>query len=406
MKTPLSICLLILSIAFVQAQDGELFRFKFAEGDSWRINSVVRQKVYVNRQFSHSAEITNRITVRVSDVRDGSARHDCTFMTSERTSNRSFSWGREYESVFRRNELGSYDIADSYFMPVVRNVPTFPEGPVSVGQSWKGTGIEAHDLRDHYGIEKPFTVPFDVVYTYDGQVDYKGKQVHLIRAEYTLFSESPKNHVPKAGDNGKVQDYPVSTLGHSKQELFWDNDLGLIPYYRETYRIQLTLASGTVLLFTGDAEAFVTESALMDRKQIAKEMNEEISRLGIADVRAEDTDNGVTISIENIQFEADSARLTASEQEKITRIAALLERYPDKELLISGHTALAGTASGRQKLSEERAASVARFLVEMGVRSEYNVYTRGFGADKPIAPNDSEVNRSRNRRVEITILEK
>mgnify|MGYP001810904818 CR=1 FL=1 len=42
----------------------------------------------------------------------------------------------------------------------------------------------------------------------------------------------------------------------------------------------------------------------------------------------------------------------------------------------------------------------------MGVRSEYNVYTRGFGAEKPVAPNDTEANKSRNRRVEITILEK
>ncbi|HPA10619.1 MAG TPA: OmpA family protein, partial [Treponemataceae bacterium] len=100
------------------------------------------------------------------------------------------------------------------------------------------------------------------------------------------------------------------------------------------------------------------------------------------------------------------ARLMPAEKEKITRIAALLERYPDKELLNSGHTALAGTPGARQKLSEERAEAVAQFLVEMGVRSEYNVYTRGFGAERPVAPNTTEANRARNRRVEITILEK
>jgi outer membrane protein OmpA-like peptidoglycan-associated protein len=114
----------------------------------------------------------------------------------------------------------------------------------------------------------------------------------------------------------------------------------------------------------------------------------------------------VTISIENIQFDADSANLLPQEKEKVRKLAGILERFPDKDLLISGHTALAGTAAARQKLSEERAAAVARYLVEMGVREDYKVYTRGFGSDKPVAANDTEANRARNRRVEITVLDK
>ncbi|HPS45210.1 MAG TPA: hypothetical protein PK542_12070, partial [Treponemataceae bacterium] len=51
----------------------EQFRFKFAEGDSYRINSVVHETVYLNRALSHQAEITNRITVDVSDVRAAAA---------------------------------------------------------------------------------------------------------------------------------------------------------------------------------------------------------------------------------------------------------------------------------------------------------------------------------------------
>ena len=411
-----------LLIAAILPAGAEVFRFKFADGDSWRINSVVTESVYANRELSHAAEITNRITVRVSDVRDGSARHDCTFMTSERTTNRTFSWGREYASSFRRDEFGNYDIDGSYFMPVVRNVPTFPEGDVKPGQSWKGKGVEAHDLRDQFAIDTPFTVPFDVVYTYEGPVEREGKTLHRIKAEYVLFFDTPeKTDDPRlrketgtdkganpvtAPEGQEARDYPVTTMGHSSQTIFWDNELGMIPFYNEEFRIQLKLASGTVLEFRGTAEATVTESELMDREKIVKEMNEEIQRLGIEDTTASSTEEGVTISIEKIQFEADSARLLPSEKAKITHIAALLERYSDKELLITGHTALAGTAGARQKLSEERAAAVARFLVEMGVRNEYGVYTRGFGADKPVAPNDTEENRSRNRRVEITILEK
>ncbi len=385
----------------------ETFRFRFIEGDQWRINSVVHESVYVNRKLSHTADITNRVTLRESDVKtdaDGllSALQECTFMTSERNTNRSFEWGREYESSFRRNELGTYSIGREYFMPVVRNVPTFPKGDVKPGQSWKGTGEEAHDLRDGFGIEEPFRVPFEVTYTYVGPQVKDGKTLHLITAEYTLFYDSPST--VKSGD--KNADLPATTMGWSKQKLWWDNERGVLPYYSEEFRIQLQLDSGTVFEFRGTAEATATETVALDRNQVVRNLNDEISRLGIPDTTAAATDEGITISLENIQFEPDSARLLPSEKQKISKLAAFLERYPDKELLITGHTALAGTAEARQELSEERAAAVARYLVETGVRSEYNVYTRGFGAEHPIAPNDTEANRSRNRRVEITILDK
>ncbi|HKL85824.1 MAG TPA: OmpA family protein, partial [Treponemataceae bacterium] len=366
---------------------GEQFRYQFSNGDSYRINSVVKENVYVNRIFSHSADITNRITVKVSDTRPAtkteaaSALHDCTFMTSEKTSNRTFSWGREYKSIFRRDELGMYNISPEYFMPVVRNVPTFLEKDVKPGDTWTGTGEEAHDLRDRFGIQTPFRAPFNVHYTYVGPTEQEGKTLHIIDAEYTLFFETPVD-VQKKAPSGS--DYPVLTMGYSKQRILWDNKGGYVPFYNEEFRIQLKLRSGDVYEFRGTAEAAVTENVLIDRKQAIKDMNDEISRLGIEDVNASDTEEGITLSIENIQFEADSARLLPSEKIKITKLAAIIERYNNKELLISGHTALAGTKTSRQKLSEERAEAVALFLIEMGVRNEYNVYTRGFGAEKPV----------------------
>jgi len=400
---------------FASPLAAEQLRFKFAEGDSYRINSIVRESVYVNRKLSHQAEITSRVTLDISDVRaatadaPASALNTCTFMTSERNTNRAFEWGREYPSAFRRDELGRFDIGDEYFMPVVRNVPTFPDRDVKKGDTWTASGEEAHDLRDGFDIPTPFKVPFNATYIYMGKVSREGKEYDLIRAEYTIIFDNPPP--PRAqGISGKgeggLADYPVTTMGYSRQNLYWDNERGVLQSSEDEFRIQLQLASGTVMEFRGTAEMTVAEVRQMDRKNAVKEMNDEISRLGIADARAAETPEGITISLENIQFEADSANLLPSEKEKIIKIAAILERYPDKELLISGHTALAGTASSRQKLSEERAGAVARFLVEMGVRSEYSVYTRGFGAEKPVAPNDTESNKARNRRVEITILEK
>ena len=72
--------------------------------------------------------------------------------------------------------------------------------------------------------------------------------------------------------------------------------------------------------------------------------------------------------------------------------------------MISGHTALAGTAGARLNLSQERARAVAQYLIQLDVKDEYHIFTQGFGAERPVASNDTIEGMARNRRVEITIL--
>jgi len=98
--------------------------------------------------------------------------------------------------------------------------------------------------------------------------------------------------------------------------------------------------------------------------------------------------------------------LLDSEKRKLRQIAEILKQFPENDLLISGHTALAGTASARQELSEQRAQSVASYLMELGVKDAYHIFTQGFGAERPIAPNTTEEGKARNRRVEITIMDR
>ena len=392
----------------------EIFRFNFKSGDTYRINSTVNEDVYLNGQFAHQAYITNRVTVEVSDVqpalngKPSSALHTCTFMTSEQNSNRTFSWGREYPSVFRRDEFGVYTIDRQYFMPVVRDVPVFPQHDVKKGESWRHSASEAHDLRDNFNIQKPFVVPVDVTYTYQGSVQRNGKTYQLIEVNYDLYYDIPLKNLQnrRNGNAALPMLYPVRTMGYSKQRLYWDNEAGLLPYYDEVFTIMMELNTGAVIEYRGSAKAEITTLQRMDKEEIAGMLDKNIRDMGISNTTVEKTDEGITISLENIQFEADSAHLLPAEKEKIEKIGKLLSNYPDYELLISGHTALAGKAEDRQVLSEQRAAAVANYLIELGVREQHHVFTRGFGAEKPIAPNTTEANMARNRRVEITVLEK
>jgi outer membrane protein OmpA-like peptidoglycan-associated protein len=116
-------------------------------------------------------------------------------------------------------------------------------------------------------------------------------------------------------------------------------------------------------------------------------------------------DEGITISLENIQFQADTALMLPGERVKLDKIAEILMRYKDRDIMVGGHTALAGTPEGQMSLSIERASVVAEYLIGKKVRTTDRVVVRGYGADQPIADNRSEAGMKKNRRVEITILE-
>lgn len=386
--------------------DSVLFRFKFKENDSYKIHSTVHERVFVNGIFHHDAEIINRIVVKTSDVRTindtKSALFSCTFMTSEKNSNKTFDWERTYPSIFRRDELGIYTIEDKYFMPVVRDVPIFPKTPLKPMEIWEGNGTEAHDFRDVFNIEKPFFVPFKVRYQYMGPAEIEGKVYRRIEAKYNLDYIVPDKILKTYAGN---IDVPVKTLGISKQNLYWDEEKGNLYCYDEEFKIKLILYSGQVLDFEGTANAKIIEIEETP-KDTEKKLKEDIKALKLDNTTIKKTNEGLTISIENIQFMPDSAILENSEKEKLIKIAEILKPFSDNEFLITGYTARAGSYEEREILSKERAEAVANFLLECGVLKREYVYTRGLGAKNPIVPNNSEKNKARNRRVEITILDK
>jgi outer membrane protein OmpA-like peptidoglycan-associated protein len=175
--------------------------------------------------------------------------------------------------------------------------------------------------------------------------------------------------------------------------------------YEETFRMVFELSNGRTVEYRGIAAAEIIESAVMDKDKIAGEIAGDIARMGIDDTTVRVADEGITISLENIQFQPDSAVLLSGEQEKLDKIAEILLRYPGRDILVGGHTAQAGSQAGQRALSRERASAVADYLIEKQVRTADRIMVRGYGAERPLADNATEAGRQRNRRVEITILE-
>ena len=112
---------------------------------------------------------------------------------------------------------------------------------------------------------------------------------------------------------------------------------------------------------------------------------------------------GLQVTFESgLLFDYDSDAVKAAARQNLSALAASLEKYPNTDLVIVGHTDAQGTDSYNMSLSEKRAAAAANYLVAQGV-SRNRLRSAGRGESEPVASNDTETDRQKNRRVEVAI---
>lgn len=108
------------------------------------------------------------------------------------------------------------------------------------------------------------------------------------------------------------------------------------------------------------------------------------------------------VTLPNIEFEFAKAVLTPLGRETLQPVVRFLRDQPEVTLDIWGHTDWKGPQTANQPLSENRARAVLEFLLENGIAAD-RLTSEGFGELKPIATNETEEGRARNRRVELRI---
>jgi outer membrane protein OmpA-like peptidoglycan-associated protein len=101
-------------------------------------------------------------------------------------------------------------------------------------------------------------------------------------------------------------------------------------------------------------------------------------------------------------FDSNQSQLKPEAKAALGELSGVLEEYRDTRISIYGHTDDTGEAHYNQKLSERRALSVARFLLDAGIKPE-RIIVIGYGESRPRVENSSEENRARNRRIEMRL---
>ena len=123
----------------------------------------------------------------------------------------------------------------------------------------------------------------------------------------------------------------------------------------------------------------------------------------IEGAKVERVGEGIKITFNSgILFDINKANLKDYSRTELTKLATILNKYDDTNILLAGHTDATGSDEYNLELSQRRAHSVADYLVVQDVNSErFSVH--GYGESDPVATNDTEGGRAQNRRVEIAI---
>lgn len=111
----------------------------------------------------------------------------------------------------------------------------------------------------------------------------------------------------------------------------------------------------------------------------------------------------LSFQMSTLQFNSGSARLNTNSEVLLDRVAKILKRYPAYDIKVQGHTDDEGSKQANLYLSRKRAESVVDYLVNQSEIKRERFTTVGLGSSKPVAPNTSDANKAKNRRVEFVL---
>ncbi|MFD2521138.1 OmpA family protein [Emticicia soli] len=163
---------------------------------------------------------------------------------------------------------------------------------------------------------------------------------------------------------------------------------------------KIVLPYGAKYSYRAEAKEFIGIEKSLDLTEIKeyKEYKNDLLKLAPIEV-------GVDVPLNNIFFEYAKAVLQPTSFPELDRIADTMKENPNLVIEIQGHTDNVGSDESNQKLSQDRAEAVRKYLLSKKIQTA-RITSVGYGETKPIATNDTEEGRAQNRRVQLAIVRK
>jgi outer membrane protein OmpA-like peptidoglycan-associated protein len=313
-------------------------------------------------------------------------------------------------ALFSMKEDGSIRIIEDHGFPSLRGFPVYSTQAVRPGAKWTAQGERVVDPLNN---GTPVKVPILAEYEYKGIESYKGISVYRISANYasrygtwraiqtpsTGRSRNTRSTEQNRGASALTEELPFSGLSgsHAIDILIRVSD-GKVLFSRDNLDETYLWKNGNTVRFKGFTLTFGQGIIPMDRPLLESTVKK------LPGIEYTSLAEGVRLTINNLQFKADSDELLSSEKQRLDDIAAALKEAKNKSFLVEGHTANVGKTEGEVELSRLRAKRVADEMIARGIAADRFIY-KGWGSAKPVGDNALESGRAKNRRVEITILE-
>ena len=165
-----------------------------------------------------------------------------------------------------------------------------------------------------------------------------------------------------------------------------------------TGEYKIALAANERYGFRAEASSYIPINENLDLTKLKTDVLEIARDLVLVPI-----EQGQALTINNVFFEFGQFELLPASYPELERLAKLMAENPRMRIRLEGHTDNVGTAQSNMSLSNARVEAVKNFLVSKGV-NESRIQLRGLGRTKPIATNNTEEGRAKNRRVECIIL--
>jgi outer membrane protein OmpA-like peptidoglycan-associated protein len=396
---------LLLFCSFISAQDGGsedavLFRmevavpYSFVERSDW---SRYDNGKYLGHTYR---EVRASILPTQAAENDTGFLYQGNFIVLEETLRDMRRNARSVNAIvparFRINVDGEYTIEEDNGFPRFRDFPVFPSKKTPPGSKWTAEGGRAVDPLNS---GRTVVLPIIAEYTYLGIEEYKGIDVYRIKAKF-----SSRNGAVGNADFTRIQDsHDVDILVRVKD--------GLLLFMRDQLDETFFLKDGSSVRFRGFTLIFTENILPMNRKAVITALTEQpekpdekITPTPIEGVDVVEIPEGVKLTMKDIRFKPDSDEFLPQEASRLDFIAQALKQVPNRIFLVEGHTASIGQYTDEMDLSTQRAKRMINEMIARGIPEDRFLF-KGWGGTKPLADNATEIGRSQNRRVEITILE-
>lgn len=197
-----------------------------------------------------------------------------------------------------------------------------------------------------------------------------------------------------------IADRKVEIARAQAETRLFEDQRAALSAQRETARLdsrtrEADAAKDAAAMARSDAD--YARAATADAQEQTAELQRQIDAMN-----AKVTDRGLVLTLGDVLFSSGRADLKAGTINHLDQLVAFLARYPDRTVMIEGHTDSVGGDDYNQGLSQRRADSVRSYIVRQGVDGS-RVTTMGAGESTPVAGNETESGRQQNRRVEVII---